>query len=210
MDPLLAVQAIAAGIVYVVTPGPATLAVLGLTAAHGRGRAARFLIGHAVGDVTWAVLALAALVGASRIGPGLFQALGVACGLYLIVLGWRALTTRSDAEAPPVGAGAPLRTGILFGLTNPKAYPFSLAMFGALAVQSQAGTMTLGDAAALLAAVSAGFVIGSAISIGWTGLPPVRRLFARFRVWIVRLTGLIFIAFGAKALADASGFVRAR
>eukprot|EP01037_Dinobryon_pediforme_P027713 gene27713-30697_t len=160
---LSALTPVIAGVLYVVTPGPATLAVLGISASHGRGAGVRFFLGHGVGDVTWAVLALAAIMGASRLGPELFAILGLACGGYLIYLGARALMSSGSATGTVAGAARPLRTGILFGLTNPKAYPFSLAMFGALAV-GQSADFGLAEAAQLLGLVVFGFAIGDLIT----------------------------------------------
>ena len=199
-----------AGIVYVVTPGPATLAVVGLTAERGRAVAARFYVGHMVGDVTWAILALAAIVGASKLGPDLFACLGLLCGLYLAWLGLKALFAhRSGAAAAAIGAAAPLRTGLAFGLTNPKAYPFSLAMFTALAVDATRD-FGLADGASLLLGVVIGFVLGDAITLAWAGLPPIRAGYARFRPIIVRLMGVLFIAFGGKTIWDATAIWRGR
>jgi threonine efflux protein len=206
MDVSTFATAVAAGVVYVVTPGPATLAVLALTAAHGRRRGLAFFLGHGVGDATWSILALAALMGASRLGPELFRALGLACGLYLIWLGARALTTRAGAEATTIGADHPIRTGVGFGLTNPKAYPFSLAMYGALSV-GHGADLDLAGAVGLFCATSLGMAIGAAITVAWSGLPAVGRLFLRFRVPLIRAVGLLFVLFGAKtawtaAMAD--------
>ena len=82
--------------------------------------------------MTWGALAVAAIVGADRLGPTLFELLGLGCGLYLIYLGARAVTTRKDAPPQAIGANRPLATGMAFGLTNPKAYPVALAMFSAI------------------------------------------------------------------------------
>ncbi|MDR3376884.1 MAG: LysE family transporter [Ancalomicrobiaceae bacterium] len=207
---MLVIAPIVAGVVYVVTPGPATLAVVGLTAERGRAIAARFYLGHLVGDVAWAILALAAIVGASKLGPDLFACLGLACGLYLAWLGLKALLAHgSSGAAVAVGAAAPLRTGLVFGLTNPKAYPFSLAMFTALAVDA-ARDFGLADGAVLLFGVVIGFVIGDVITLAWAGLPPVRAGYARFRPFIVRLMGVLFVAFGVKTVWDACAIWRAR
>src|SRR5258708_26673218 len=85
----------AAGFLYVISPGPAFLAVFALAAAQGRGKGARFLIGHLVGDVFWGTLAFAAIIGSSAIGPALFELLGLACGVFLVYLGVKAITTKS-------------------------------------------------------------------------------------------------------------------
>jgi threonine/homoserine/homoserine lactone efflux protein len=202
MTPMLFATAVLAGIVYVLTPGPATLAVLGLSAAHGRAKALRFFAGHGVGDMTWSALALAALLGASRLGPELFHGLGIVCGLYLAWLGLKALTARDSGEAKVIGAEAPLRTGVIFGLTNPKAYPFALAMYGALAVQGGA-TFGVREAMLLFFATTLGMAIGDLITVAWTGLAPVSRLFLRFRMAIQRAMGGLFLAFGGKTAFEA-------
>lgn len=203
MTPTLFVTAVFAGIVYVVTPGPATLAVLGITAAHGRRRGLLFFLGHGVGDLTWSAAALAALLGASRLGPDLFRLLGIACGVYLVWLGLRALTARGGGPATTIGAARPIRTGMVFGLTNPKAYPFSLAMYGALSVGL--GTeIDLTGATMLFLATGLGMVIGDVLTLAWAGLPPVGRLFLRFQAPITRAIGVLFVAFGLKTAWDAA------
>lgn len=203
MTVTLFLTAVFAGIVYVVTPGPATLAVLGITATRGRARGLAFFLGHGVGDLSWSALALAALLGASRLGPELFRALGIACGVYLVWLGARAMLVRRDDRASTVGAEAPIRDGMIFGLTNPKAYPFSLAMYGALSV-GIGTSLDLAGASFLFLATTLGMAIGDLVTVGWAGLPPVGRLFLRFRAPISRAIGVLFVAFGVKTVWDAA------
>lgn len=202
MSPALFLAAMAAGFAYVISPGPAFLAVFGLTAARGRPAAARFVTGHLVGDLLWGALALAGIVGVSRIGPMLFDALGLGCGLYLVHLGVRAVLTRKDGQPAVIGADRPLATGLLFGLTNPKAYPVSTAMFTAIALPF-AGQLQWPDAPRLLAAAFLGFLLADVALVFSAGLPTVRRVFARHGRTITRCVGVLFIAFGAKSIADA-------
>ncbi len=115
-----------AAYLYVISPGPAFLALFTLAASKGRAAGAWFICGHLVGDVTWGSLAVAAILGANRLGATLFELLGAGCGLYLIYLGARAVATRKDAPPRTIGARRPLATGLAFGLTNPKAYPVAL------------------------------------------------------------------------------------
>jgi threonine/homoserine/homoserine lactone efflux protein len=191
---------IAGGMLYVLVPGPATLAALNYSATLGRLACARFLAAHLVGDLVWSVLAILAIIGVSRLGPGLFDALGVACGLYLIWLGAKIL--RGNGAGPISTVGDPVRVGFIFGLTNPKAYPFALAMFTALIGR-------FGDAIAnasllgVLGAVFLGFVIADLLVVAWTGLEPIRRLFARHGSIVARATGVLFVLFGIKSLHDA-------
>ena len=67
-DPKILLASLAAAYLYVVTPGPAFLALFTLAASRGRAAGAYFICGHLVGDVTWGALAVAAIVGANRIG----------------------------------------------------------------------------------------------------------------------------------------------
>lgn len=190
-----------AGAFYVLMPGPAFLALFSLAAAHGRPAGARFVGGHLVGDLFWSALALAAIIGVNQLGPTLFDLLGIGCGLYLCYLGIKAIRARGGSEGA-VGARRPLMTGILFGLTNPKAYPVSVSMFTALTA-SYASGLTWDAAPQLLAAALVGFILADIILIWAAGLAPVRRMFQRHGRIITRVTGVLFVAFGAKSLLDA-------
>ena len=83
-SPQILVATLVAAYLYVVLPGPAFLALFTLAASRGRIAGAKFVCGHLVGDVTWGTLAVAAVVGANRIGQTLFELLGFGCGLYLV------------------------------------------------------------------------------------------------------------------------------
>ncbi|MCP8937195.1 LysE family transporter [Alsobacter sp. SYSU M60028] len=191
-----------AGFIYAVTPGPAFLAVFALAAQHGRMAGGRFLFGHLAGDIVWGGLALAAIVGVNQLGPALFDALGVACGVYLIYLGGKAVLAKGDGAGAVAGGLRPLRTGLIFGLTNPKAYPVSLAVFTALTVRyaSQIGWDT---APGLMAAAIAGFLLGYVVILFWAGLPRVRRFFLKHGRVVNRVVGVTFVLFGMKSIADA-------
>ena len=199
---ILLASAIAAYL-YVISPGPAFLALFTLSASKGRRSGAWFICGHLVGDVTWGSLAVAAILGANRLGATLFELLGAGCGLYLIYLGARAVMTRKDAPPRTIGAARPLATGLAFGLTNPKAYPVALAMFSAI-VAPYVADLSLADAPQMLVAAFAGFLAADATLIFAAGLPAVRRFFLTHGVIVTRVVGVIFIAFGAKSLFDAA------
>lgn len=197
-----------AGALYVLSPGPAFLALFSLSAAHGRPAGVRFVSGHLVGDVVWGTLAFAAIIGVNQLGPLLFDALGIGCGLYLCWLGFKAVTSKKGAVAP-VGSSRPLMTGILFGLTNPKAYPVSVAMFTALTAQ-YASSLSWDAAPWLMASAFAGFIVADIILVWAAGLAPVRRVFLRHSLAITRVVGVVFIAFGAKSLFDAGRGIASR
>ena len=195
-----------AGMAYVLIPGPATLAALSLSATRGRGVCARFLAAHFIGDVAWAALSILAIIGVSGAGPVLFHGLGLVCGAYLVWLGVRALRSTGPVATPILRN--PWRAGLAFGLTNPKAYPFAMAMF--TTALSATGTQpTLALAPLLVASAAAGFVAATALVVGWTGLPVTRRIFRRHAGVLTRAIGIVFIAFGVKTAADAVAGLRA-
>ncbi len=118
------------------------------------------------------------------------------------------MTTKKDAPPRAIGAERPLLTGLAFGLTNPKAYPVALAMFSAI-VAPYVSKLSLADAPRLMGAAFLGFLAADATLIFAAGLAPVRRFFLRHGVIVTRVVGVLFIAFGARSIADAaSGAMR--
>jgi threonine/homoserine/homoserine lactone efflux protein len=193
----------AAAFLYVVAPGPAFLALFTLAASEGRKAGAWFIGGHLVGDVSWGALAFAAIIGVNRIGPLLFEALGAGCGFYLLYLGVKAVMTKSDAPPQSIGSRRPLIAGMVFGLTNPKAYPVAVAMFTAIAAPF-AGKLTFAAAPQLMLAAFVGFLAADMVLIFAAGLPAVRRFFLRHGVAVTRVVGVLFIAFGARSVFEAA------
>jgi threonine/homoserine/homoserine lactone efflux protein len=199
----------AAGFIYGISPGPAVLALFTLTAISGRGHGARFIGAHLLGDTIWCALAILAIVGVSQLGHTLFDVLGVVCGAYLIWLGWQAIRSPGDGAAMPIGAVNPARTGLFFGLTNPKAYPVAVAMFTALTAPFVKG-LTWADAPAFMGVAMVGFVLAYALLLWMAGWPWVRQVFTRWHKPITRVTGAMFIAFGAKSVLDVANAIRNR
>lgn len=203
MTPSLLMAVLASGFIYGITPGPGVLAVFGIGAAHGRRAGAGFLCGHLLGDVVWCSTALVAIVGAREIGSTAFDVLGVLSGLYLFWLGWRAVRARQrGVEAPQGPAQQPFWHGILFGLTNPKAYPVAVATFTAL-LSSRAELLTWSMLPWLILLSFVGGLMAYAILIGIVGARQVRTLYQRHELAITRLCGVMFIGFAINALAHA-------
>jgi threonine/homoserine/homoserine lactone efflux protein len=203
MDISLLLSAAIAGAIVVLTPGPAVIALLGIGAGQGRRAGAAFIIGHLAGDLMWSVLALVALVGANVLAPWVFQALAAFCGVYLFGLGARAvLARRRESAAAAVLVRRPLRRGLIFGLSNPKSYPVTLSVFTALLAGHLDG-LTVARAPLLLASCFAGFLFADALLIWLVGTTPLRRLYRRHELWLVRLTGLLFIGFAVNTLLHA-------
>src|SRR5689334_22781659 len=116
------VASLLAGALYVLSPGPAVLALIGIGASQGRMPAAKFVIGHLAGDTLWCGLAIVALVGASVIDQRVFDGIALFCAGYLAYLGWKGVTAGSAKAADDMIGRRPFRRGIAFGLTNPKSY----------------------------------------------------------------------------------------
>lgn len=201
--------ALAGGAIYILVPGPAFLALLSIGAVQGRWAAARFVAGNLAGDMLWNALALIALVGARRIGPGVLDVLGLACGLYLSHLGVRALVEREPSDRG-LSASQPLIRGLVFGLTNPKGYPVALATFTALLASSSGHFLRFDAVPALLAAVWCGIVLADVVLVLAAGAQLTRRFYVRHRRLVSRLVGVLFISFGVHALLSASGDIRLR
>lgn len=193
-----------AALLYVLIPGPAFLALLGIGAGQGRKAGALFMGGHLVGDLIWSALALVAIVGARTIGTMVFDVLGLACGVYLAWIGWSALRAK-----PREGGGAvmtverPLRRGLIFGLTNPKGYPVALATFTALLAGSS-NALDFEALPALLAVSFLGFVLADVIMVAIIGAGLVRRFYRRHELAIVRMSGLLFTGFAVQAVWHAA------
>lgn len=205
MDISLFIATMLAGAAYVILPGPAFLALLGIGAAQGRAAGAGFVIGHLAGDLVWASLAITAIVGSASLGSLVFDLLGLICGCYLGWLGWKALRAKPTAEGGLDNAVRhPLRRGLAFGLTNPKGYPVSVAMFTAL-LASHAQELGWSLFPQLLAAAFVGFVLADIVLVALIGSSPVRRIYTRHQLAITRASGLLFIGFGLQALWQSAG-----
>lgn len=191
-----------AGFAYGITPGPGVLAVLGIGADHGRRAGATFLAGHFAGDLLWYTLALVSIIGATSIDQTVFRVLGIASGLYLIYLGLRSVmaSVRADA-ALPSSARRPFFYGLIFGATNPKSYPVAAAMFAAL-LAGQAKSLNWASLPGLVLAASLGSIAAYVALTMLVGLARFRAIYRQYETWIRRVSGLMFIAFGGRSIAD--------
>lgn len=204
MTQTLLFGAFLAALFYVLIPGPAFLALLGIGAGQGRKAGALFMGGHLAGDLLWSALALVAIVGAKAIGSTIFDILGMLCGFYLAWIGWTALRAKPRGENQPLFAvERPYRRGLIFGLTNPKGYPVALATFTALLAGSS-NALDFHALPALLAVSFLGFLVADIILIGIIGASVVRRFYRKHELAIVRLSGVLFMGFAVQAIWHAA------
>jgi len=137
-------------------------------------------------------------------GTLVFDILGLVCGAYLCLLGWRAVTVRRGADGSlTTEPRRPLVRGLAFGLSNPKAYPVAVAMFTAL-LAGHASALDWSSFAPLLAAACVGFVIADIVLVAVIGASLVRRIYQRHALWVTRISGVLFLGFGLQAIS-ASG-----
>jgi threonine/homoserine/homoserine lactone efflux protein len=205
LTPELLLASAVAGAAYTLAPGPAFLALLGIGAGGGRRAGTLFLAGHFAGDISWATLALVAIIGAKTLGTTFFSALDAVCGVYLCWLGYRAVTARRlDDGTTTFVPRNPLRRGLAFGMSNPKAYPVAVAMFTAL-LAGHANALDWTALPPLLAAACCGFIAADIILIAIIGARPVRRWYGRHALWVTRASGVLFLGFGIQAIVSARG-----
>lgn len=144
-----------------------------------------------------------AIVGAREIGSTAFDVLGVLSALYLFWLGWRAVRAQRRSSDEAQGAARqPFWHGIVFGLTNPKAYPVAVATFTAL-LSSRAELLNWSMLPALIALSFVGGALAYAILVGVVGAQRVRMVYQRHELLITRLCGVMFIGFAINALMHA-------
>ncbi len=204
MDTSLLAATVLAGFIYGIVPGPGVLALLGIGAGQGRGAGAAFLAGHLAGDAVWTGLAIVAIVGARTIGSTVFDGLALVSAVYLFWLGLRAIRTRGPSgPGGPAPARRPLLHGLVFGSTNPKAYPVAVATFTAL-LSSRADQLGWGLLPALILASVAGSAAAYALLVALVGAPAVRRGYRRHEVLIARASGVLFMGFSVHTLLHAA------
>lgn len=190
----------------IVVPGPSVLFVVGRALSYGRGVALASVAGNTIG--TYCVAVLVAL----GIGPLLeqsvllFNVIRLAGAAYLIWLGITALrhargdalaaTSAAAAQVGPPTHGRAVRSGILVGLSNPKAFIILAAILPQF-VDRAAGNVP----AQMLVLAAVPVLIGFLTDSGW-GLAAgaARGWFARSPKRLVRAGqagGVAMIGLGA-------------
>lgn len=96
--------------------------------AHGRERALPYALGLACGASLWCIFALLGLAVVFKLHPGLFIAMKVLGGLYLLWFAWK-LWAASTQPLPQAAGGAKgFFGGIALNLSNPKPALFYAAV----------------------------------------------------------------------------------
>lgn len=194
---------VVAVLVFLMLPGPGTLALLTASTRDGLRGGYAALLGLMLGD---GVLMIAAVIGVATLlaaHPMLFKALQHLGLAYLVWVGLQLLRARASATeaAQSTVAAAHFRHGLLITAINPKAIVFYLAFFPLFIDPARyQGGATL---AAMVATVSVlTLLYGSALVLG--GHCAARRLRTSRRAgrWLSRAAGVTLIGFGVRLAMD--------
>lgn len=180
-----------------VSPGPSLAVVVKNTVASGRSGGVVTAVGHGIGVGLYAFVAMAGLTTLTASLPAAHRVLEVGGGLFLIVLGLRAL--RGGPSGEEKAAPEPARgfvEGFLVAFLNPKIAVWFLALLGSFVpVEASWGTRT--GVAGLAMAIDMGWYSLVAVGLARTGGD--RWLAAHERGFDV-VTGGLLVALGLGVL----------
>ncbi|GKX35338.1 MAG: threonine efflux protein [Rhizobiaceae bacterium MnEN-MB40S] len=156
----------AAYLVAIASPGPSTMAIMGVAMNQGRAPAIALALGVVTGSLFWALLAATGISTILTAYAEALTAIKIAGGLYLLYLAWKSARSALTADPQPTKATAPGKTtahyrrGLLLHLSNPKAV-FGWMAIMALGLQPDSPAYTL-------SAVFAGCaVLGLTVNVGY-------------------------------------------
>jgi threonine/homoserine/homoserine lactone efflux protein len=190
---------IGAIVIFQLSPGPGTLAILNATARNGVGAGLGAVLGTLAGDFLFMVAAVAGLAAVMNANPEMFQALQWFGAAYLCWMGLQLLRARvaSDAAStePRRVASVHFRQAFAVSITNPKVVLFFVAFFP-LFLRPDSSSLTLAAMMVHVTVISflyqAGLVFaGNSIARKLEALPSARRI-------ATRLAGVALIGFGIK------------
>jgi threonine/homoserine/homoserine lactone efflux protein len=189
---------VAAVAVFLVLPGPGTLALLASTGKGGMRAGSAATLGLIVGDQVLLWLAVGGVAAILQGHPLLFRALQYAGAAYLVFIGLRlALGAPSEARSMPIRAGHYFRQALLITLLNPKAIVFYMAFFPLfIDPATQQGAVTFGAMAMTIAAMTLLYCLTLvACAHAVTAQVKAHRRVARA---LERLAGIVLVAFGIR------------
>lgn len=187
------------------SPGPSFVLVARAAAAQGRGVGVRVACGLGLGGAVFGVVALLGLVSLLEEVAWAGRLLRVGGGAYLLWLAWRMWRGSADsteasrgATAPPPVLAAPLRTGLITQVANPKTAVVYAGVFAALLP----GHVSPGCAIAVVAGVLV-------VELGWYATVAtafsahrVRSAYAVAARWIDRAAAVVVAGLGLRLMCD--------
>lgn len=199
--------ALAAALI-VVLPGPDTMVVVRAMVRGGRRRAFWTALGGLTGLLVWVTLTVVGLAALLRASAEAFLVLKVVGAAYLLWVGVRtfrsggaALVTPAAAEGPP-GAERPLAgyaAGLATNLLNPKVGVLFVALLPGFVPEGHSVPLTSLLLGVLYIAETALYMV---VLVALSD-PVLRRLSdPRFRRWLDRVVGAVFVGFGVQLVAS--------
>ncbi len=192
-----------AAIVAISSPGPATLAIMGVSMSQGRRYGLVLAAGILTGSLFWSVSAAFGLAAIMHANVWLFEAIKYAGACYLIYLSYRSLRA-AMANAPAqiakvaeANMGATYVRGLLIHLTNPKAILFFAALYS-LGVPAGIDLGGLLSVIFMLGVISATIFLGYAVLFSSS---LVRHWYLKLRRFFEVVFAVLFGVAGFKLLA---------
>jgi threonine/homoserine/homoserine lactone efflux protein len=182
--------------VFVITPGPGTLAVFSKSMSQGFMPAFYLSLGMVLGDLMYLSVVLFSLDLFAEVIIPLMDYVRILGGLYLVYLGysaWNAHKVKLSSKARHKSNAKEFLTGLLISLTNPKVMIFYIAILPAFIDLSQ---VSLPYALEILTTVGVGLIAGiSAINIT---VGKIKQIFAKpgMDVRINKISGIIMMSVG--------------
>lgn len=192
----------AAYLIAIASPGPSTMAIMGVAMKQGRAPAVAVALGVVTGSMCWAILAATGISGILTTCAEAIFAIKIIGGLYLLYLAWKsarsALSSGNQKPSfiPTAGMASYYRRGVLLHLSNPK------AILGWIAIMS----LGLGsdDLPYTLQAIIIGCaVLGFMVNIGYAlifSTAVMGRIYRKARRWIDGILAAIFGYVGFRLL----------
>ncbi|MCH9645257.1 MAG: LysE family translocator [Proteobacteria bacterium] len=182
--------------VFVITPGPGTLAVFAKSMAQGFMPAFYLSLGMVLGDLVYLAAVIFSLDLFAEFITPLMDYVRIFGGLYLVYLGysaWNAHKIKSSSNAKHNTNNKEFLTGLIISLTNPKVMIFYIAVLPPFIDLSQ---VDLIYALELLTTVGVGLIAGISAINGAVG--KIKQIFAKpgMEVRINKVSGAIMVSVG--------------
>lgn len=192
----------AAYLIAVASPGPSTMAIMGVAMNRGRTAAVALALGVMTGSMFWAVLAATGISTILTAYAEALFAIKIAGGLYLLYLAYKSARSAMSARAPQVGADTRMkrttlyRRGVLLHLSNPKSILGWIAILS-LGVRPDAPSYTF---QVIIAGCA---ILGLFVNVGYAlifSTPLMGRTYQKARRWIEGILAAIFGYAGIRLL----------
>jgi threonine/homoserine/homoserine lactone efflux protein len=183
------------------TPGPDMLYVIARSTGEGRAAGIASALGIAIGCLFHiAALALGLSVLLTRV-PAAYDVIRFAGAAYLVYLGVRALTTRSeliDARVEPARSpGAIVVQGAVTNILNPKVALFFLAFIPQF-IRADGWSPAMQVVALGLLFNTSGTIVNVVVALAASRATGWLRKNRRSARWLQRATGLVFVGLGLR------------